>query len=338
MLKTILIVVILFEILIIGHEFGHYITAKRVGIRVNEFSIGMGPAVISKQKGETLYSLRAFPIGGYVAMEGEDDESEDERSFNKKSIPQKMLVVSAGAVMNYLMAILILVVMFMYIGAPSTTIKDVVEGSPAAAAGIEAGDTIVGINGIEADEWASITEEIQKYGEGDTVAVDILKDDTGSVVTKDIQLFLNEQGMPAIGVYADYERNLIYSVKRAFVSSVELIFVMFESLGMLISGEASVNDVVGPVGIVSVMGDAAAQGVIYVMYLSALLSVNLAVVNLLPLPALDGGRLLFLMLCGITRKQLDPNIEGRIHYFGFVLLLVLMVVITVKDVNQFILH
>lgn len=338
MLKTILIVVILFEFLIIGHEFGHYITAKKVGIKINEFSIGMGPAIISKQKGETLYALRAFPIGGYVAMEGEDDDSQDERSFNQKTIPQKMLVVSAGAIMNYLMAILILVMMFMYIGAPSTTIKDVVEGSPAAVSGIAPGDTIVGVNGVEADEWSIITEEIQKYGEGDIVAVDVLKGDTDEVVTMDLQLFLNEQGMPAIGVYADYERNLIYSVKKAFAGSVDLIFVMFESLRMLISGEASFNDVVGPVGIVSVMGDAAAQGVIYVMYLSALLSVNLAVVNLLPLPALDGGRLLFLLLCGITKKQLDPNIEGRIHYLGFVLLLVLMVVITVKDVNQFILH
>ena len=182
MLKTILIVVILFEILIIGHEFGHYITAKRVGIKINEFSIGMGPAIFSRQKGDTLYSLRLFPIGGYVAMEGEDDDSQDERSFNKKTIPQKMLVVSAGAIMNYLMAIVILVVMFMYIGAPSTTIKDVVEGSPADISGITAGDTLVGINGIETDNWSVITEEIQKYGEGDIVAVDVLKGDTDEVV------------------------------------------------------------------------------------------------------------------------------------------------------------
>lgn len=337
MLKTIIIVIIMFEVLIIGHEFGHFITAKKVGIKVNEFSIGMGPAILKRHKGETLYALRLFPIGGYVAMEGEDDDSDDERSFNRKTIPQKILVVSSGAIMNYLMAVVVLVVMIMMIGTPTNTLRDVTEGSPAELAGLLPGDTIVSIDGTDTDTWTEVTDQIRSKEEGDIISVEIEREKTEDTIIKEIPVEKNENGNLYIGILSRYEKNIFTALKYGFINSVELIKLMFKSIEMLITGEASVKEVVGPVGIVSVMGDAASQGIIYVLYLIALISVNLAVVNLLPLPALDGGRLLFLIICGISGKQINPELEGRIHYLGFVLLLVLMVMVTVKDINQFIL-
>lgn len=337
MLKTVIIVIIMFEVLIIGHEFGHFITAKKVGIKINEFSIGMGPAIFKRQKGETLYALRIFPIGGYIAMEGEDDDSDDERSFNRKSIPEKILVVSSGAVMNYLMAVLVLVVMIMMIGTPTNSLRDITEGSPAELAGLLPGDTIVSIDGIETDTWTDVTEQIRSKNEGDIISVEVKRDNTENTLVKDIPVMKNDNGNMYIGILSRYERNIFDALKQGFINSLELIKLMFKSLEMLISGEASVKEVVGPVGIVSVMGDAASYGAAYVLYLTALISVNLAVVNLLPLPALDGGRLLFLIISGISGRPVNPELEGRIHYLGFIFLLVLMVMVTVKDINQFIL-
>ncbi|MDO4482379.1 MAG: RIP metalloprotease RseP [Bacillota bacterium] len=337
MLKTVIIVIIMFEVLIIGHELGHFITAKKVGIKINEFSIGMGPAVFRKQKGETLYALRLFPIGGYVAMEGEDDDSDDERSFNRKTIPEKILVVSSGAVMNYLMAVLVLVVMIMMIGTPTNSLRDIDEGSPAELAGLLPGDTIISIDGIETDNWNDITGQIRSKSEGDIISVEIKRDKAENTFVKDIPVMKNDSGNMYIGIFSRYEKNIFVAIKQGFINSFELIKLIFKSLEMIITGEASVKEVVGPVGIVSVMGDSSSYGAAYVLYLTALIGVNLAIVNLLPLPALDGGRLLFLIISGITGKPVNPELEGRIHYLGFMALLVLMVMVTVKDINQFIL-
>ena len=336
MLKTIIIVIIMFEVLVVGHEFGHYITAKIVGIKVNEFSIGMGPAILKRKKGETQYSFRAIPFGGYVAMEGDDEDSDDSQSFSKQPVSHRMLVVVAGAVMNYIMAIVILIIMSLIVGSPSTGLRDVVDGSPADLAGLQAGDKIIAVDGNSVNSWQDITDAITAKTEGETINFEINRDGK-ELELNNIPVLKNENGGMYVGIYAAYEKNLIYSIKYGFKGSVDLLKLMYKSLAMLISGEASVKEVVGPIGIVSIMGDATAQGFLYVLYITALISVNLAVINLLPLPALDGGRLLFLILCAITRKELDPNIEGRIHYVGFMLLIALTILITIKDVNQFIL-
>ncbi len=335
MLKTIIIVIIMFELLIIGHEFGHFITAKKVGIKINEFSIGMGPALFRRQKGETVYALRAFPIGGYVAMEGEDDDSEDERSFGRKSIPAKCLVVAAGAIVNYLMAIVFLIIIAMIVGSPTTAVKEVVPGGAADSAGIRAGDVIVSIDSNPMESWTDITSSINSSNPDKGVSIQVERGDR-LIVFDNVRASQDETGKKLIGIYAAYERNIFDAVKNGVLGSFDLIKVMFKSLKMLVMGEASVKDVVGPVGIVSVMDSAAAQGWIYVLYISALISVNLAIVNLLPFPALDGGRLLLLLIAGITGKQLSTEAEGRLHYLGFLLLMALMVLVTIKDVNQFI--
>lgn len=240
--------------------------------------------------------------------------------------------------MNYLMAIVVLIIMMLIIGAPTNGIRDIEPGSAAEAAGLQPGDTILSIAGVETHNWRDVTEAIAEQDAGDVVPVEIQRKGETESLIKEVTVEERESGGQYIGIFAAYDRNLLYAVKSGVTASFGLIKVMFQSLDMLISGEASVKEVVGPIGIVSVMGDAASKGVVYVLYLTALISVNLAVVNLLPLPALDGGRLIFLIICGISRKPVNPELEGRIHYVGFILLLALMILVTVKDVNQFILH
>lgn len=326
----------MFGLLITGHEFGHFITAKAVGIKVNEFAIGMGPAIFQHQFKETLFSLRVFPIGGYCAMEGEDTESDVEGSFNSKSKPQKMLVVSAGAIMNFLMAVVILIVMSMMIGNPTNVVMDTVEDSPAAQLGIQSGDRVVSLNDTEINEWSDLTEYMSTLKQGDMVTVVVERGDE-TIAFDPIAVTVNEQGNAQIGVYSKRQADLVNSLKYGVTGSVDLLKLTYKSLGMLISGDASVKDVVGPVGVVSVMDDAAKQSWYLVLYLSALISVNLAVINLLPLPALDGGRLLFLIISAIIRRPINQEIEGRIHYIGLMMFFALAILITIKDVNQFIL-
>lgn len=337
MIKTIIIVILMLEVLIIGHEFGHFITAKKCGITVNEFAVGMGPLLLKKVKNGTQYSLRAFPIGGYCAMEGEDEDTGSAGSFASKSIPKRILVVSAGAIMNYLMAIVILIVMLMIIGSPVTTLSGVVEGGSAEKAGLQAGDKIVAVQGVPTDSWEEVVDAISESKVGDEITVTAVRD-SEEITVSGVEVMENEEGGLYIGIYAGRQPNFFSAVKNSFTESVELVKLMYKSLWMLVTGSASVNDVVGPVGIVSVMDNGVhTGGLVYVLFMAALISVNLAVINLLPLPALDGGRLLFLLLCAITRKELNPEIEGRIHYAGFILLMLLAVLITVKDINQFIL-
>ncbi|MBQ3390116.1 MAG: RIP metalloprotease RseP [Firmicutes bacterium] len=337
MIKTIIIVIVMLEVLIIGHEFGHFITAKKCGITVNEFAVGMGPLLLKKVKNGTQYSLRAFPIGGYCAMEGEDVDTGSSGSFVSKSIPKRILVVSAGAIMNYLMAIAILIVLLMIVGFATNTLSGVVEGSPADLAGLRAGDTIIRVDDTPTKDWSAVVDAISEAEEGDSLTVTVDRDGE-TLEMKDVTVLKNEEGNLYIGIYAGRSRSLPKAVINSFKESVELVKLMYQSLWMLITGGASVNDVVGPVGMVSVMDEGVSTGgLVYVLFMAALISVNLAVINLLPLPALDGGRLLFLLLCAITRKELDPEIEGRIHYIGFLLLMLLAVLITVKDIHQFIL-
>lgn len=336
MLKVIIAVIIMFGVLITGHEFGHFITAKAVGIKVNEFAIGMGPAIFQKQCKETLVSLRVFPIGGYCAMEGEDTDSFGEGSFNSKSNPQKMLVVAAGAIMNFLMAIVILFIMSMMIGNPTNIVMDTVDNSPAEQLGIQAGDRIVSLNGNPISEWTDLTEFMSSLHSGDEVSV-VVERGKEEIAFNPVAVTANENGAVQLGVYSQREADIVQSMQYGVTGSVDLLKLTYKCLGMLITGEASVKDVVGPVGVVSVMDDAAKQSWYLVLYLAALISVNLAVINLLPLPALDGGRLLFLIIGAITRKPLNQEIEGRIHYIGLILFMALALVITVKDINQFIL-
>lgn len=348
----ILAAILIFAILVIVHEGGHFAVAKAVGIRVNEFSIGMGPLIFQRQKGETNYSIRAFPIGGYVAMEGEDSESDDERAFCKKPAWARAAVVAAGPFMNVVLAILVFIGMIMYNGTGvSNTISEVSDGSPAYEVGIAAGDKITSINVASSDgSSASKTYEVESgenikeklieayeaAGEGSAVEVGILSKGEKTSRTVKIVPEENDDGSPVLGITFRIKRNFFkaagYSVKAAY----EAEKLMIQTLASLVSGQGDTGDVVGPIGIVSIVDQTAQKGMYNIVYLLALLSLNLALVNILPFPALDGGRLLFIIIGVITRKAVSDELEAKIHYAGLLILFVLMIAITIKDVNTFI--
>ncbi len=331
---TFIYAVLIFCLLIFVHEFGHFVTAKLCGIKVNEFAIGMGPVIINKQKGETLYSLRLLPIGGFCAMEGEDEDSEDERAFNNQPAWQRAIVLAAGSVMNLLTAIVLMIIIAFYMGQATTTIDVVSDDSPAYHAGIMAGDEVMAIDGKAIDEWTDL-QTIVGENEGDALTFTVLRDGTETDITVTPE-YDKEAGRNLVGVTPTMARNPVKAVGSGISSTWDMTVMMYDLLGQLFTGDVSAKELSGPVGIVYVVNDSAKMGFIYVVYLAALLSLNLAVINLLPFPALDGGRLLFLVIRKITGKRVTDEMEGKIHFIGIMLLLALMVYVTWNDIIRFI--
>ncbi|MFQ8601503.1 MAG: RIP metalloprotease RseP [Anaerovoracaceae bacterium] len=331
---TIIYAIIIFCILIFVHELGHFIVAKACGVKVNEFSIGMGPAFFKRQKGETLYALRIFPIGGFCAMEGEDEDSDDERAFNNKPAWQRACVLAAGAFMNLLTAVVLLIIIAFWSGQPTTTVDKVLEDSPAYTAGIEQGDKIVSINGKDVNEWNDVIEIIGP-SKDDKAEISVLRDGTEVNITSQL-VYDEEAGRNKVGISPTSEHNLGASIVTGVKNTGNMTVMMYDILKKLITGEVSAKELSGPVGIVYAVNDSAKAGIIYVVYLSALLSLNLAVMNLLPFPALDGGRLLFLLIRKITGRRVTDEMEGRIHFIGIMLLMLLMVYVTWNDIVRFV--
>lgn len=326
--------ILIFCLLIFVHELGHFISAKAVGIRVNEFALGMGPQLLHFRRGETEYSLRVFPIGGYCKMEGEDEESSDTSAFNNKSFPAKALVVVAGSVMNLLLAILILSAVLFSVGMPTNTIKELSPDLPAVQAGMLPGDKIVQIEDKVIKEWNDITEVIGNSKEN---SLTVVAERGGEQLSFEVDVVNAADGRRIIGITPDYAKNPGKALLYGTQSTVEMGGKMVEIIGQLIIGEVSTDNLTGPVGIVYMVGDTAKLGWIYLAQLTALISLNLAIVNMLPFPALDGGRLLFLVIRKFTGKSISDETEGKIHFVGLMLLFGLMIYITFQDVGRFIL-
>lgn len=331
---TVIYAIIIFCLLIFVHEFGHFIAAKACGVKVNEFSIGMGPAFFKRQRGETLYSMRIFPIGGFCAMEGEDEDSEDERAFNRKPAWQRAIVLAAGALMNLITAVILMIIIAFWSGQATTVIDQVLDDSPAYEAGIETGDEIVAINGSEIKEWNDIIGVIGE-SEEETAEITVMRDGREETLTSSME-YDEEAGRYKIGITPVIEHNVIASVSTGVKSTGSMTVMMYDIIKKLFTGEVSTKELSGPVGIVYAVSDTAKAGIIYVVYLAALLSLNLAIMNMLPFPALDGGRLLFLIIRKITGKRVTDEMEGKIHFIGIVLLMLLMVYVTWNDVFRFI--
>lgn len=326
--------ILIFCLLILVHELGHFISAKAVGIRVNEFALGMGPLLFHFQKGDTEYSLRAFPIGGFCKMEGEDEESSDAAAFNNKPLPAKALVVVAGSAMNLLLAVLIFSAVILAIGIPSTTVKELSPDYPAARAGILPGDKIVQIADTKINDWNDILNTIGSSGES---TIKVVVDRDGEQLSFVVGVVNSTEGRRVVGISPAIEKDpgkaLIYGTQNTFQVGVE----MFRIIGQLITGEVSTQNLTGPVGIVYVVGETAKSGLLSLAQLTAFISLNLAIVNMLPFPALDGGRLLFLIIRRITGKTISDDTEGKIHFVGLMLLFGLMIYITVQDIGRFVL-
>ena len=331
---TIIYAILIFCMLIFVHEFGHFITAKACGVKVNEFAIGMGPAFFQRERGETTYSLRVFTIGGFCAMEGEDEDSDDPRAFNNKPAWQRAIVLAAGSAMNVITCIVLLVAVYLIVGAATTTIGTVSDGYPAQEAGIRAGDRLVSIEGSEIKTWNDVSLNVPGEEAG---TVKVVVDRDGKELTFNVGTKYNEEsGRYILGVKTKVVHSPVQAVAGGFKGTWNLTKFMYSTLKQLFTGEVSTKELSGPVGIVYAVNTTASTGFMNVVYLAALLSLNLAIINMLPFPALDGGRLLFLAIRKITGRRVTDKMEGYVHLAGMVCLFALMIYVTFNDVIRFI--
>ena len=357
---TAIVAILIFAGLVTVHEFGHFITAKLSGMYVEEFSIGMGPQLFSRQAGETRYSLRLLPIGGFVRVLGEDVEEEersgiepvqipDERRYQNRPVWQRMIFAAAGSIMNMLSAIVIFTVMFMVLGAavpienPDTTIAALVENGPAAQAGVEPGDKFVAIDGQPVATWEALNAIIIASSVEDTLTVTVEREQQQFDVQ--LQPVPSEDGSRVLlGIYGKTaERQAVGPIRAMGLgvnATYEMTVAMVDVLGDLFTGKINVMDeeegLTGPVGIVQIIDESTKAGWVYVFNLAALLSINLGVINLLPIPALDGSKLVFLLYEALRGKPIAPEKEGFLNMIGFSLLMCLILVVTYKDIMRLI--
>ena len=337
---TLLACIFVFGILVTVHEFGHFITAKLAGMKVEEFSIGFGPKIYQQQEGETLYSLRMLPLGGYNKIAGMDpDDPEDlERGFNSKPVASRMLVILAGSLMNFLLPVLIFFGIFLAYGmeVPQNTpvLGQIVEGYPAAQSGLKEGDRVLSINGQPVSQWPDIRTRLADAGTK-PVPFEIQRDKENLTLT--VTPVLNpETGKPFIGVVSSLKKvNL--TPWQAAVSSVtatkNIIKNMYASLYHMITGKTKA-ELSGPVGVAKMAGQVAHKGFDMLLQFTAMLSLNLAIINLLPLPALDGGHFLILLIEAVTGYKLGKTAMQNIQKVGVVMILAITIFATFKDLTR----
>ncbi|WP_027363810.1 RIP metalloprotease RseP [Desulfotruncus alcoholivorax] len=330
--------IFVFGILIFFHELGHFAVAKAVGIKVHEFSLGFGPRLLGIARGETNYNLRLFPLGGFVRMAGMDPEEvevERGKGFGDKTVLQRVSVIVAGPIMNFFLAILLLAVIFMFQGypSPSTTIKSLLPGEPAEIAGIKAGDKIDMINHKKMNSWEDITKTINSHP-GEKIDVLVIRE--GRPVEITVVPKAGEGGRGLIGIMPEQQMkrlNPLAAIATGFSFTVKVTVLIISFIGKMITGQAPA-DLGGPVRVIWEIDRAVQTGIFYLLQLAAFLSINLGLFNLLPIPALDGSRIMFLGVEGLRGRPVDPAKENFIHIVGFGFLLLLIVFITYNDILQ----
>ncbi|HLS54002.1 MAG TPA: RIP metalloprotease RseP [Tissierellaceae bacterium] len=327
-MQTAIAAIFVFLLVILLHELGHFAVAKFVGIKVNEFAIGMGPKIFQTKKGETKYTLRALPIGGYVNMEGEDEASDDPRGFSQASPLARMAVIAAGALMNFVLAIIVLSIVSFNIGEPTTIIGEIQPGSPAEIAGIEPGDKIVNINKTKIKTWEDLSTTIAGTSPEEEMEIVLIREEGEKILH--VRPIV-EEGRSLIGIIPEYESSLTLAIKGGFEKTAAFIRLMFQFVGMIFRGQVSTQDLAGPVGVINEVGQAAKMGFTSLLLILGFISVNLGFFNLLPIPALDGSRLVFIFIELIRGKPIDPEKENFIHLVGFAFLIGLMLVVTYRD-------
>ena len=345
---AIVFAILIFSFLIFSHELGHFLVAKASNVQVNEFAVFMGPALVKWQKGETLYSIRCIPLGGYCAMEGEDADTDNPRSFQKAAWWKRLCILLAGAAMNFVTGFLI----FALVLAPAKGFAQPVivaseEGNTIVyEEGLHIGDRILEIDGYQ----VYITSDVSMLLRADGMTCDLVVERDGERIELNDFLveyheFTNRNGTISkrMGIAFGYVENTIGSLlSQTWKSCLSVVQSVRLSLRMLFNGQAGIQDLAGPVGIVSMMNDTAQESkttedaILNLLYFGGFIAVNLAVMNLLPIPALDGGRAVALLLTvaveKIIRRKIDPKYEGYIHAVGMILLLALMAVIMFKDI------
>ena len=346
---SVLFAILLFSILIFVHELGHFVAAKLSGVQVNEFSMFMGPAIWKKQVGETLYALRLIPIGGYCAMEGEDGGSDNPRSFERADWWKKLIILVAGAAMNFLMGIVLMVIVYLPMERAVVPVIESFESfcTVDGEHGLQVGDRILELDGEKIYVQSDFSLILSLKG-GDVH--DLVVERAGKkVVVEDLIMERHEVVNPdgttqwLFGMNFTIEDvDLAGKLNYAWNQCLDTVRLVRLSLQMLISGQAGISDLSGPVGIVQQMSTVAEESptvldaLLNMLYFGAFIAINLGVMNLLPIPALDGGRVVGVLITtavvAITGKKIDPRYEGYLHTAGMVLLLVLMAVIMFKDI------
>ena len=337
----IILAILLFSAIVIFHELGHFLLAKKNKIRVDEFSLGLGPTIFGKQFGETKFSLKLLPFGG-ACMMGEDDVDDmSEGSFNSKSVWARMSVIVAGPVFNLILAWILCMIIIGWTGYRAPVVSSVTDGYSAQEEGIEPGDVIKKIGGKSVHIWNDIS--LYNMTHAGTKSVEVKYERDGKDYTVVLEPKQNEgDAFPLLGITGGemVRPGVIGTVRYGAYTVKYWITYTVDSLKMLISGKVGVKDLSGPVGIVSAVDDvyqeAAPAGmavvILNLLNIGVLLTANLGVMNLLPLPALDGGRLVFLIIEAVRGKRVPPEKEGMVHFAGFVLLMALMVVIMFNDI------
>lgn len=338
--------VIILGVMIFIHELGHFISARSFGVHVEEFSMGMGPAIIKKQKGGTLYALRALPLGGYCKMDGEDADSDAPDSFSKLKPWKKLVVLASGAAMNVLLALILFIIVSFSQGSSiyAPQIGYIADGSPASAFSV--GDKIVKMDNTKINIYADITLKMMDNN-GEDIEITVERD--GERITKTVTPYKTENGYKIGFSPAIVENTPSVALKNGFYETVFSVKTVFWSIKQLVTGKVGLSSLSGPVGVASVVGsavdsveqtaDASVRGLLLflnIAYIAALIGANLGVMNLLPLPALDGGRIIFILAEMITRKKIPERFEAAVHAAGFALLMLLAVVVTWSDIVKLI--
>lgn len=336
---TILLTIFVFGIIIFVHELGHFLVAKWSGIKINEFALGMGPKLFGFKKGETYYNIRLFPIGGFVDMEGEDSSSDDERAFNKKTIYKRIAVILAGATMNILLGFLLLnIIVSMQPKISSTTIAKFKDDSISNSSGLMVNDKIIKIDGAKILVDNDIIYKLSRAKDG-IVDMQVLRNNE-YVHLNNVKFptFIDEKGNNFTNLdffVKAQDKNIINILKESFFKTISIARLVWLSLIDLITGIASVSDLSGPIGVASAIGEASSIGISSFLFIFAFITINIGIFNLLPFPALDGGRFIFLLIESIRKKPIKPEIEGYIHITGFALLILLILFVTFNDIFKF---
>ena len=346
---SVIFAILLFSVLIFVHELGHFAAAKLSGVQVNEFSMFMGPAIWKKQVGETLYAIRCIPIGGYCAMEGEDGGSDNPRAFDKAAWWKRLIILAAGAAMNFLIGVLLMVIVCLPVKQAVIPVIASFEDYATANGedGLQPGDRIIEVDGEKLYSYSDFSM-ILTLNPGDVHDITV-KRNGETVVLQDFLLEKHEVILPDGTAALRYGMNFTLStptfgekLAMAWNQSLDTVRMVRLSLQMLFSGKVGIKDMSGPVGIVSEMSNVAAasdswiSALLNMLYFGGFIAINLAVMNMLPIPALDGGRIVCLLITtaveAITKKKINPKYEGYLHGAGMILLLALMAIIMFKDV------
>ena len=343
---TILILFIMLGTIIAIHEFGHFIAAKKSGVYVDEFSLGMGPLIFKHKpkNSETTYSLRLFPIGGFVSMAEKYDKSlkvKKDRVLENKGFFKVLWVLINGIIFNFILAIVLFFISGLIYGRPISTTKvvDVVEGGRAEQAGIEAGDTILEVNGVTTNTWDDFILEATAKKLKDNYEFKVKKAD-GSIVTYNLVPEVTKEGKTETRVYGiigngvEYKKGFVEALKYSYMGTYDNTKTIFRILGSLFNGSVSVKSLSGPVGIYSIIDNVKANGLETLIYLTAYLSINVGIINLIPIPVFDGGRVLILLIEKITRRKSGEKLELILNYVGFALMLILMLFVTFNDISR----